>query len=196
MKFYSLIAGAVLAATTATAQADTWTLDTDNSSLHFVSVKNDVVAETHRFTELSGAINDGTLEISIPVSSLDTAIPIRNERMLKHLFQATEFEFATATAQIPTELYASDSANGTFPAIIPLTVFIAGETVELEAVVQVTRIGTDRLLATTSQPLLINAQEFKLIEGINKLQEIAGLKAIDHVVPVTFTVQFERESAE
>lgn len=193
MKLYSLFAGAVLATTTFALQAETWKLDADNSTLHFVSVKNDVVAETHRFTELTGELTDGALEISIPVSSLDTAIPIRNERMLEHLFKAAKFEFVTATAQVPAEIYSSTTTSGSLPAIIPMTVFIAGESVELEAVVQVSRIGTDRVVATTSQPILINAQEFKLIEGINKLQEIAGLNAIDHVIPVTFTVQFERE---
>ncbi|KFZ29948.1 hypothetical protein IDAT_02350 [Pseudidiomarina atlantica] len=194
MKLYTLMSSVLVAAALAVpAQADDWTLDANSSSLHFVSVKNDVVAETHRFTELQGQLNDGALEISIPVSSIDTAIPIRNERMLKHLFNAAEFELVTATAQVPSELYETDTATGTFPAIIPLTVFIAGETVELEAAVQITKIGPDRVLATTSQPLLINAQQFKLIDGINQLQEIAGLKAIDHVVPVTFSVQFERD---
>lgn len=171
-----------------------WTLDSERSSLHFVSVKNDTVAEVHRFTELSGKMSDGELKVSIPVASIDTAIPIRNERMLEHLFNADEYATVTATASIPTEIYDIETATGTLPVIVPMTVFIAGEAVEVEAALQVTKLDVDHIVATTSQPVLINAKEFGLVKGINKLQEIAGLSAIDHVVPVTFTVQFRRDN--
>lgn len=177
----------------ASAYADDWTLDSERSSLHFVSVKNDTIAEIHRFTELSGEMNDGELKVTIPVKSLDTAIPIRNERMLEHLFNADEYATVTATAAIPTEIYDIETATGTLPVVIPMTVFIAGEAVEVDAALQVTKLDADHVVATTSQPILISAKEFGLVEGIDKLREIAGLQAIDYVIPVTFTVQFSRD---
>ncbi|PTB84854.1 YceI family protein, partial [Pseudidiomarina aestuarii] len=79
---------ALLSMGIATAHADTWRINADSSVLNFVSVKNETVAETHRFTDLSGAVTDGKLEVSIPVASIDTQIPIRNERMLKHIFNS------------------------------------------------------------------------------------------------------------
>ncbi|MFC0445044.1 YceI family protein [Pseudidiomarina halophila] len=189
----SLMALALNVATSSSVLADEWQLDTDHSSLHFVSVKNDHIAERHRFTQLEGQLIDGALKISIPVSSIDTEIPIRNERMLEHLFEASEFPVVTATAQVPTEVYEHETPTGTLPAVIPLTVFIAGEAVDLEAMVQVTKLSADRMVATTSQPILIRTKEFGLVEGVNKLREIAGLERIDYVVPVTFSVQFDRE---
>ncbi|WP_258240480.1 YceI family protein [Pseudidiomarina homiensis] len=185
-------AAATLLSTSAFA-AD-WTLDSERSTLHFVSVKNDTIAEIHRFTKLSGEMNDGELQVTIPVASIDTAIPIRNERMLEHLFNADEYASVTATATIPTEIYDIETATGTLPVVVPMKVFIAGEAVEVDAALQVTKLDADHVVATTSQPVLINASEFKLVAGINKLQEIAGLQAIDHVIPVTFTVQFSREN--
>lgn len=176
------------------AVADDWTLDSKRSTLHFVSVKNDTIAETHRFTELTGAINDGELKVTIPVASIDTAIPIRNERMLKHLFNAEEYTNVTATASIPTSIYDLETATGTLPVIVSIEVFIAGEAVEVNAALQVTKVSADHLVATTSRPILINANDFALVEGINKLQEIAGLQAIDQVIPVTFSVQFSRDN--
>ncbi|WP_417689457.1 YceI family protein [Pseudidiomarina sp.] len=175
------------------AHADDWTLDSERSTLHFVSVKNDNVAEIHRFTELTGEMNDGELKVTIPVASLDTAIPIRNERMLEHLFNADEYATVTATASIPKEIYNLETATGTLPVVVPMKVFIAGEAVEVDAALQVTKLDADHVVATTSQPVLISAKEFGLVKGINKLQEIAGLQAIDHVIPVTFTVQFSRD---
>lgn len=188
-----LTATAAALVLSAGAHADDWTLDSERSTLHFVSVKNDNVAEIHRFTELTGEMNDGELKVTIPVASLDTAIPIRNERMLEHLFNADEYATVTATASIPTEIYNLETATGTLPVVVPITVFIAGEAVEVDAALQVTKLDADHVVATTSQPVLISAKEFGLVKGINKLQEIAGLQAIDHVIPVTFTVQFSRD---
>lgn len=193
LKSLLTLSTAALLLTTSAFAAD-WKLDSDRSTLHFVSVKNDTVAEIHRFTELSGEIVDGELKVTIPVASIDTTIPIRNERMLAHLFNADDYAAVTATAKIPSDIYDLETATGTLPVIVPMTVFIAGEAVEVEAALQVTKLDADHVVATTSQPVLINAKAFGLIEGINKLQKIAGLKAIDHVVPVTFSVQFNRDN--
>ncbi|CAB0150177.1 hypothetical protein PSI9734_00743 [Pseudidiomarina piscicola] len=173
-------------------RADTWQLDPEQSNLNFVSVKNDFTAETHTFNQLNGELKGEKLRISIPVASLDTSIAIRNERMLEHLFSANEFATVSATADVPATIYRAASATVSVPAVIPLTVTIAGQTAQLDANVQITRLSTDRLRATTTQPLLINSRQFQLAEGINKLREIAGLERIDYVIPVTFSVQFDR----
>ncbi|MDN7127189.1 YceI family protein [Pseudidiomarina terrestris] len=189
--FSSSIMGLAFTLASAPVLAQNWQLDSENSSLHFVSVKNDHVAEVHRFTEINGDLTDGKLTINIPVSSLDTDIAIRNERMHKHLFDSAEYPLVTATAQIPDELYDTSTTLGTLPAVVPLTVFIAGEAVDVDAVVQINKLSSDRIVATTSQPVLISTREFGLVEGVNQLREIAGLDRIDYVVPVTFTVQFD-----
>ena len=46
---------------------------------------------------------------------------------------------------------------------------------------------------STITPMLIDAESFKLIAGINKLKEIAGLKSITRTVPLTFTLTFKAE---
>ncbi|RUO62185.1 YceI family protein [Pseudidiomarina insulisalsae] len=184
---------AMMALLSVPATADEWTLDSERSTLHFVSVKNDNVAEIHRFTEITGELNDDQLKISIPVSSIDTGIPVRNERMLTHLFNVSDYPFVTATATIPVEVYDIETATGTLPVIIPMEIFIAGEAVEVDAAVQITKLDADHIVATTSQPVLINGKDFALIEGIHKLRDIAGLDAINHVVPVTFSVLFARD---
>ncbi|MDN7124117.1 YceI family protein [Pseudidiomarina sp. 1APP75-32.1] len=189
--FSSSIMGLAFTLASAPVLAQNWQLDSENSSLHFVSVKNDHVAEVHRFTEINGDLTDGKLTINIPISSLDTDIAIRNERMHKHLFDSAEYPLVTATAQIPDELYDTSTTLGTLPAVVPLTVFIAGEAVDVDAVVQINKLSSDRIVATTSQPVLISTREFGLVEGVNQLREIAGLDRIDYVVPVTFTVQFD-----
>ncbi|MBY6062876.1 YceI family protein [Pseudidiomarina sediminum] len=191
--FKQLLCSTVALMASQAALADTWQLNSENAELYFASVKNDTVEETHRFTSITGTLEDGALSISIPLSSIDTTIPIRNERMLEHLFDASKHPAVTATATLPEALYDTSNAPSTQVATVPLALTIAGETITVEAAVQVTHLNETTLLATTRQPILVNAKAFDLVAGIDKLREIAGLNAIDYVVPVTFSVQFEKE---
>ncbi|RZQ57023.1 hypothetical protein CWI82_07065 [Pseudidiomarina tainanensis] len=175
---------------TSSVQADTWQLDSDNSVLNFVSVKNNHVAETHRFTDLQGTWNDNRVSIEIPVVSLDTQIPIRNERMLEHVFQSSEYSVVTATATLEDDVLMAMAVGESVPLAVELDVYIAGESETLSAYLQLTRLATDRFLATTTQPVIIDTKAFSLVAGVDKLREIAGLSRIDYSVPVTFSVQF------
>lgn len=180
---------ALLSMGIATAHADTWRIDADSSVLNFVSVKNETVAETHRFTDLSGAVTDGKLEVSIPVASIDTQIPIRNERMLKHIFNSEEYSTITVTSDLDMPSVDAIPAGSTLPLTVDLDVFLAGTTGKVEANLQVTRLDADELLVTTTSPVLISANTFKFSAGVEQLRTIAGLNSIDLVVPVTFSVQ-------
>ena len=85
---------------TGVAQAH-WSLDNDASSLSFVTVKAEHVAEAHTFDSLSGTIgDDGGVEISIELASVNTMIPIRNERMQEMLFETNLFPDATISGSI------------------------------------------------------------------------------------------------
>lgn len=172
--------------------ADTWQLDSDNSVLNFVSVKNDHIDEVHRFTDIQGEWVDGNVSVEIPVTSLDTQIPIRNERMLKHLFNVEDYSIVSATTSLEEKLLTDMPVGETLPLMVDITVFIAGKSETIQSALQVTRLGTDRFLATTTYPINIDSKAFGLVEGINQLREIAGLQRIDYNVPVTFSVQFTR----
>lgn len=185
--------GVLLSLGISNARADTWTIDANNSVLNFVSVKNETVAETHRFKELTGAVTDGKLEATIPVVSIDTQIPIRNERMLKHLFKSDKYANITVTSDLDMASIDAIPAGSTLPLVVNLEVFLAGSTGTVEANLQVTRLDADQLLVTTTSPVLINASAFKFSEGVEQLRTIAGLNSIDMVVPVTFSVQLALE---
>ena len=66
----------------ASSAAAHWELDNNSSTLSFVTVKADHVGEVHTFDQLSGDINDdGSVQITIELASVNTLIDIRNERM-------------------------------------------------------------------------------------------------------------------
>lgn len=175
---------------TSSAFACAWTLDSQSARLSFASVKNDHIAEVHRFTEISGAWAGANVTISIPVSSLDTLIPIRNERMAEHLFNATEFPNIEVAATLPPNRLTQLKVGDSLVLELPLNLVIAGQRGQVNAMVQITKATDKRLLATTVQPIMIDSKTFGLTAGIEKLREIAGLDSIDLVVPVTFSVAF------
>lgn len=165
-----------------------WQLDQSASSLSFLSTKNNLVTETHHFTAFTGTLaEDGSLNINIELNSVETNIPIRNERMREHMFKL--FPNATLTAQVPKTVMDLDVGES-------LALEIKGQlelntkSQILSIPLQVTRLANEQLLATTTQPILLNTVQFGLTDGVKKLQELAGLASIDQTVPVTFNVIF------
>lgn len=180
----------VVSLLSSSALACAWTLEQQTARLSFASVKNDHIAELHRFTEVSGAWAGSNVTIRIPVSSLDTLIPIRNERMAEHLFKANENPLIEAHATVhPTQL-AALKVGDSLVLDLAITLQLAGQRGQVPATVQVTKVSNKRLLATTVQPIMIDSKAFDLTAGIETLREIAGLASIDLVVPVTFSVAF------
>ena len=172
------------------ADACAWKLDPQHARLAFASVKNDHIAELHRFTELKGIWAGANLTIEIPISGLDTLIPIRNERMAEHLFKAEQHPAIQVTATVPPQQIDGLKVAESKVLELLLTVEIAGQRGQVPATVQVTKVDSRRLLASTVQPIMINSATFGLTEGIETLRGIAGLSSIDQVVPVTFSVAF------
>lgn len=182
-----------LALSSSMVSAASWQLDSSQSALHFVSVKNDVVAETHQFKQLTGNWDGSKVNISIPVSSLDTLIPIRNERIWQYVLQAEQFAAITVSAELKQDTLATLAISESMLLELPLNVTIATETVALNAKLRITKLSADTLQAVTEAPLMLNTSSFKLTDGVAKLQELAGLKSIDALVPVSFTVRFNQQ---
>lgn len=170
-----------------------WQLDNSQSALRFVTVKNSLVAETHSFKTLSGTwSDDGVVNVSIDVKSLDTLVPIRNERMLEHLFHATKFPTITATTKLDPNTVASLAIGATTHQKVELSLTLLDQTQTVRVDLNLVKLADNKVLAYTQSPVLVNAANFKLDAGVAKLQEIAKLKAIELVVPTTFSVVFQR----
>src|SRR5690606_41293842 len=88
---------------TAAAQAG-WQLE-QPSELTFMSFKNTHMAEVHRLNRLQCNIADnGEATLNIDLSSVDTAIAIRDTRMQEMLFETSRFASATLTAKVNTKV--------------------------------------------------------------------------------------------
>lgn len=166
-------------------------LSKEHSQVNFISLKNEHIAESHSFDDFSGTLSeDGKLKIDINLISVNTIIPIRNERMQKMLFDVSSFALATFAADIDKSLI-------TMPLGMTRDVNVDGQltikdkTVPITFFVNITSLEDGKVKATTIKPTIINASQFGLDSGIDALQEIAMLKSISKSVPLTFSVTFE-----
>ena len=170
-----------------------WTVDGEASELAYVTIKADEIAETNSFETISGGITaQGAATIEIDLASVSTGIDIRDERMREVFFVVADNPTATVTAQIdPAEFEAlavGDSAETTLDG----TLSIKGIEAPFQTTVTVTRAGADRVIAVSDKPVIVEASRFELTDGLAQLQELAGLPSITPVVPVTFSLAFER----
>ena len=75
-----------------------------------------------------------------------------------------------------------------------LQIDLHGQVVSKEAKLTVAATDTG-FSATSSEPILLNAAEFGLEDGVAALQSVAGLDAISRVIPVTVSFNFAKVAA-
>lgn len=168
-----------------------WQLAGDESSVHFVSVKKGNIAEKHYFKSMSGSISDdGQAELTIDLASVETNIPIRNERMQAMLFETAKFAQATISSNVDVAKLKSLKSGQTITVEADMTIQVHGEQKTETVPLRVTALEGGKLMVSTGAPIIVSAGDFKLLEGIDKLREVAGLKSISPIVPVTATLVF------
>lgn len=173
------------------AMAD-WSLNNDASTLSFVSTKAEHVAEVHTFDVLSGEIaDDGAVSVTVELASVNTLIPIRNERMQAMLFETSLFPRATIEANIDLDSLAAMPSGGSETMQLNFSLSMRDTSRSYTADVMITRLE-GALVAATLKPIVVTADEFGLQAGVEALREVAGLPSISRAVPISFTVLFDQ----
>jgi hypothetical protein len=168
----------------------------DNSRIQFVSIKNNTIGETSHFDMISGTVGDqGAVEVRVALDSVETNIGIRNDRMKKMLFEVGLYPEAVITAQLSDEAMAAAGSSSGAAVPVVLQIDLHGQVVSKDAVITVSATDAGGFSATTSQPILLNAAEFELENGVAALQSVAGLNAISRVIPVTVALNFTKAAA-
>lgn len=169
-----------------------WALVNEDSSLSFVTVKAEHVAEVHTFDVLSGELeDDGEVSISVELASVNTMIPIRNERMQAMLFETNLFPEASISAQVDLDALTSMPVGTSQTMELDFDLEIRDITSSYTALVKVSHME-DALVATTLKPVIVNAETHNLTSGVEALREVAGLPSISRAVPVSFTIAFSQ----
>lgn len=167
-----------------------WTLNNEQSSLHFISTKNEHISEIHRFKKLQGTLSDsGKLTVNIELASVETGIDIRNTRMKEMLFNVPTSPLAVLTAQLDPS-WLSQPVGTQQKRDVTASLLLNGKSQNAELAVQIIRLDKSTFQVSTRKPVLLYATAFGLGDGVARLQKIAGLAGISLAVPVTFNVQF------
>ena len=174
----------LLTGATLSARAD-WYLDGESSRLSFVSTKNANVSEVQRFLVLHGQVDPkGLARVEVELDSINSGIPLRDERMRKELFEIDKFPEALITTQIDLRPINDLAPGAQLELRLPLTVDLHGKQHTYNAQLLATRLDDRRFQVVTLEPVVINAEDFDLAPGLETLRKLAGLSAISLSVPV------------
>lgn len=167
-----------------------WALTAD-SALTFLSIKNTNLTEVHHFRSLSGSLSDqGQAELTIDLASIDSGIPIRDERMQKFLFDTSRFTSATLTTDISADVLAKAAAGSIQQYDLSGKLALHGSEEEVRVPVLIVPAAEGSLVVTSLRPVLIQADAYGMAAGIQKLRDIAKLQSIGETVPVSFSLVF------
>lgn len=173
----------------ALAQAD-WALEAP-SEVTLISIKNTHVAESHRFERLSGHIRDhGEASLTIDLSSIDSLIPVRDQRMRDMLFETGVYPKAVLSTHINTKVLQEARAGISQTYELEGKLQLHGREADVSVPVLIIATANGRLVVTSLKPVFIHAEQFDLVSGIQQLRDVAKLERIGEVVPVNFTLTF------
>ncbi|WP_237218012.1 c-type cytochrome [Ruegeria lacuscaerulensis] len=183
------IASAIIATP---ALAEHWTLSPEGSHLAYGTIKKDTVGEVNSFTNLSGHVSpDGKAEIEIDLSSVETNIDIRNERMIEHVFRNAGT--ATLTAQIDMDEVKALAVGQTAVVDVEAALSLIGTDVEFDTEMFVLRVSEKSVMVSTNDMVFLSTEDAGVNAGVDKLMELASLPGITRTVPITARLFFKMD---
>ena len=170
-----------------------WNLVTEESKLNFISIKASNIAEIHSFKKITGSVKEnGEAQLTINLASLETLIPIRNERMGKLLFETKIYPSAFFKLEVDLEKILLTEVGKSSEVEYRGMFGLKNKQFPLLVKLKVTRLNDQSFSVSSSEPLLLNADRLGLSNGIESLRAVAGLPSISKSVPVTFSLMFRR----
>ena len=172
------------------AQAN-WYLDGESSRLSFITTQNANIADVHRFLVLHGKVDrKGLAQLRIEMDSVNSAVPLRDERMRDVLFDFKHVPEAQITTQIDLQPINDLASGAQLELKLPVTVSLRGKQHTYEAELLATRLDERRFQVVTLEPLMLQAEDFGLQPELETLRKLAGLSAISFSVPVNAVLIF------
>tara|TARA_B100001079_G_scaffold261250_1_gene262209 strand:+ start:290 stop:877 length:588 start_codon:yes stop_codon:yes gene_type:complete len=170
-----------------------WNLVAEESKLNFISIKASNIAEIHSFKKISGSVKEnGEAQLTINLVSLETLIPIRNERMGKLLFETKIYPSAVFRLEVDLEKILLTEIGKSSEVKYRGVFWLKNKQFPLLVKLKVIRLGEESFLINSSEPLLLNADRLGLSDGIKSLRAVADLPSISKSVPVTFSLMFRK----
>ena len=175
------------------AYAADWQLKQERSAISYLSSKQataetPLIFESNLFHKFSGTIKGSQVEILIDLNSLDTKVPIRDERIAEHVFLSKQYPQATVSTTIDDIEKLSYERKQ-----VTATLTMRGQSHDLQAEVIIERSNLETLQIQTTTPILVDANTYGMLEGFAKLKELVGLMQIPTTIPVSLHLVFDAQ---
>lgn len=146
------------------------------------------VTETMQFKRFEGGMDpQGRISLRIDLTSIDSGIGIRDERMQSMLWQVGQYPSVTFSGQIRPETLPVNTGE-TVALDVQGDLTMSGRSKPVTAQLQVTALQ-GKWLVGTRKPVLVLADDFGLTAGVEALRAIMGLNYLSTSVPVTFQLE-------
>nr|BFE90795.1 hypothetical protein GCM10020185_13310 [Pseudomonas brassicacearum subsp. brassicacearum] len=106
--------------------------------------------------------------LEVELESINSGIPLRDERMRAELFEIKQFAEATVTAKIDLAPIQDLASGAQLELRLPLTVNLHGKQHEYNVELLATRLDERRFQVVTLEPVVLNAADFDLAPGLEK----------------------------
>ena len=197
IKYYFVI---ILFCTFSYAAVADWNLNKQESAITYLSNKILIgslfsIYEQNQFMDIDGHIGkNGQVRLVVNMKSVDTKIPIRNERIMEHVFKVSEYPQAVITLEAGKQLtdIGKMAASGVQVHEVQAELNMVGKTQMVAGEVTMTLLTPDKLLVQTVKPILLDTQGYDMGTGFEALKNIAKLFNIPTTIPVSFTLVFTR----
>lgn len=177
------------------ALADSWTLAPEGSHLAYGTIKKDTIGEVNSFTKLSGHVSpDGKAEIEIDLSSVETNVDIRNERMIAHVFRNAGT--ASLTAKFDIGEISTLGVGQTTTIDVEAVLSLVGTNVEFDAEMFAVRLSETSVMVSTNDMVFLSTEDAGVNAGVDRLMELANLPGITRTVPVTARLVFNADGRQ
>lgn len=185
-KWLPLLAASLLSTSV---MASDWQVNQDHSRVSFISIKKTDIAEVNHFKHVAGSLTDaGAFSLSIDLTSVDTGVEIRDQRMQSVLFEVAQFPTLTIDAVVNPKLLAGLKVGDTLTTQVEATIMLHGQKQQKSFDVLVAKLSDKKMVVSSLAPVIVQANEFGLVAGVEKLKELAGLPSISLAVPVSFVL--------
>ncbi|WP_117232499.1 YceI family protein [Vibrio maerlii] len=183
----------LLMATTSfsTISASYYQVNEELSTVNFATIKKQYIVEPSVITGVSGQVgDDGMLMIEIPLSSLDTGVSIRNDRLNDLFFNNKQFPNVEVSAKVPDEVM--KEGDMVMQKMVPASVKLYGQSMDVIFTVNIMKSG-DHMMVSTVKPTVINGLDFGIPkESLEKVSNTVGDIAISTSVPVNFSLVLKK----
>lgn len=180
------------ATTSSVANNAAWSLDTTASYLNFVTTKNTSNVEVHNFTTINGSISSANVAtLTIDLSTVNSGVALRDQRMRDLLFDVVNFPSATVTVPVPATLISSLTVGQSATTDISASLNLHGVNGTITTKVSVQKLSSSRVLVQSLSPILIKAGDYALTDGVEALRAAVGIASISVAVPVDFALVFD-----